>query len=45
MPEQIKQKTGSAPIDRQGHTTTDQYGSRVDAQPVARKKPRDLNLK
>lgn len=36
---------GSATIDKQGHTTTEQYGHKVDAKPVARKTPRDLNLK
>lgn len=41
----IKQNTGSATIDKQGHTTTEQYGHRVDAKPVARKTPRDLSLK
>lgn len=45
MPEPIKQKTGSVTVDRQGHTTTEQYGHRVDAQPTKRVKPRDLNLK
>jgi hypothetical protein len=45
MPEQIKQKTGSADVDRQGHTTTEQYGHMVDAKPTKRVKPRDLNLK
>ena len=45
MPDPIKQKTGSADIDKQGHTTTEQYGHVVDAKPTARRKPRDLNLK
>jgi hypothetical protein len=45
MPEPIKQKTGSVMVDRQGHTTTEQYGDSVDAQPTKRVKPRDLNLK
>jgi hypothetical protein len=45
MPDQIKQNTGTAPVDRQGHTTTEQYGHVVNAKPTNRKKPRDLNLK
>jgi hypothetical protein len=45
MPDQIKQKTGSAEVDRQGHTTTEQYGHVVDAKASKRVKPRDLNLK
>lgn len=45
MPDQIKSKTGGATIDRQGHTTTEQYGHAVDAKPTNRKKPRDLNAR
>lgn len=41
----IKQSTGSASIDKQGHTTTEQYGHVVDAKPTNRKTPRDLKLK
>jgi hypothetical protein len=45
MPKQIQQKTGSASIDKMGHTTTGQFGSSPDNQPVSRKTPRDLNAK
>lgn len=45
MPKPMGQKTGNATIDKQGHTTTEQYGHQVDAQPTNRKKPRDLNLR
>ena len=37
--------TGSAKIDKVGHTTTGQYGGDPDAKPTARKTPRELNLK
>lgn len=37
--------TGNATIDKQGHTTTGQYGADPNAMPTSRKKPRDLNLK
>lgn len=45
MPKQYQQKTGSASIDKQGHTTTGQYGQNPDAQPTSRKSPRDLTMK
>lgn len=45
MPKQIQQKTGSAELMKQGHTTTEQYGHVVDAKPTARKTPRDLSAK
>lgn len=37
--------TGNATIDKQGHTTTGQYGADPNARPTSRKTPRDLNLK
>ena len=45
MPDQIKSKTGSVSIDKQGHTTTEQYGHSVDAKPTNRKSPRSLSAK
>ncbi len=41
----LKQKVGSATVDKQGHTTTEQYGHVVDAKPTNRKNPRDLSLR
>ena len=42
-------KTGTgkkgAPIDKQGHTTTEQYGHAVNPRQPAKKTHRDLNLK
>lgn len=38
-------KTGSASIDKQGHTTTGQYGSNPSPNQPTRKAPRDLNLR
>lgn len=45
MPKPLSSAPGSADIDKQGHTTTEQYGHVVDAKPAKRVKPRDLNLK
>lgn len=44
-PQDMKQKTGSAELVKQGHTTTEQYGHVVDAKPTNRKTPRDLTAK
>lgn len=46
MPKDIQSKTGSAPIMRQGHTATNQFGTNPDvAKPKGRSESRDLNPK
>jgi len=41
----IGSKTGSAPIQRQGHTTDGQHGSNPDAKRKGNPSVRDLNAK
>lgn len=42
---EMTQKTGSAPIVRQGHTTNGNYGSNPNAKGRGQNKPRDLKVK
>ncbi len=45
MPKQMTSKPGSAPIVRQGHTATGNYGDDPNARGKGQKKPRDLKAK
>lgn len=45
MPRGMTGKTGSAPIVRQGHTATGNYGDDPNAKGKGQKKPRDLKVK
>lgn len=46
MPEPtIKSKTGSAPVIKNGHTESGQFGASTTAQPKGRGKARDLTVK
>lgn len=42
---EMTQKTGSAPIVRQGHTSNSNYGSNPTARGKGQNKPRDLKVK
>lgn len=41
----IKAKTGNAPLVKQGHTATNNYGSNPNAQRKGTDSPRDLSIK
>lgn len=44
-PDQAVKAPGNAPIQKQGHTSNNQFGSNPNAQPKGRSSARDLNIK